>query len=91
MKALLRRSAHVDDPFTSISPFAVGAEGPFGPMTATGYAVDTVTPRFISGELRDDDRNDYSVQDLNMSARIMQGVDAEFRHRDEHGRTFQRL
>ncbi|HSZ75074.1 MAG TPA: S8 family peptidase [Rhizomicrobium sp.] len=68
----------MNDPFTSISPFAVGAEGPFGPVMATGYAIDTVTPRFISGELRDDDRNDYSVQDLNMTARIMQGVDANF-------------
>ena len=68
----------LSDQFTAISPFAIGMDGPFGPMSASSYAINTTTPHLISGEFRDADYNTYSIQDLNISTQIMQGVNADF-------------
>jgi subtilisin family serine protease len=71
----------MSDDFTSVSPFAMGMEGPFGPTFASGYSIDTTTPRLISGELRDSDYTTHSVQDLNVTTQIFQGMTADFGYR----------
>jgi subtilisin family serine protease len=61
--------------FTSYSPFVFASASPIGNLVATGYSVDTVTPRLISGEFLTQDRHTYSVQDLNVTASLASGVD----------------
>ncbi len=63
------------DNFTSSSPFVFATESPIGHLVATGYEVDTVTPRLISGEFRTTDSNAYSVEDLNITATLAPGVE----------------
>jgi hypothetical protein len=64
----------MSSPFTSYAPFAFSGAGPFGGFQASGYAVDTVTPRLLSGELLSQDRHTYSVRDLEFSAMVSNGV-----------------
>jgi subtilisin family serine protease len=61
--------------FTSFSPFVFAAQSPIGNLVATGYAVDTTTPRLLSGEFLTADRDRYNVQDLNVTASLAPGVD----------------
>ncbi|HEY2069617.1 MAG TPA: S8 family peptidase [Rhizomicrobium sp.] len=61
--------------FTSFSPFVFASDSPIGNLVATGYAVDTTTPRLISGEFQTRDRDQYSVQDLNITATLAKGVE----------------
>ncbi len=61
--------------FSTLSPFAVSMQGPLGNFEASGYAVDTVTPRLLSGQLRTTDHTDMAVRDLELSAPIAEGVE----------------
>jgi subtilisin family serine protease len=61
--------------FTSYSPFVFAAQSPIGNLVATGYSVDTVTPRLISGEFLTQDRHTYGVQDMTVTASLAPGVD----------------
>ncbi|HTQ12957.1 MAG TPA: S8 family peptidase [Rhizomicrobium sp.] len=63
------------DNFTSATPFVFASQSPIGNFVASGYAVDTTTPRLISGEFLTQDRDRYAIQDLNMSASLAPGVD----------------
>jgi len=63
--------------FTSYSPFVFASASPIGNLVATGYSVDTTTPRLISGELLTQDRHTYSVEDLNVTASLAPGVDLD--------------
>jgi subtilisin family serine protease len=67
-------SYFMSSPFTSYAPFAFSGQGPFGRFMASGYAVDTVTPRLLSGELLSQDRHRYDVRDLEFSAMVANGV-----------------
>jgi len=60
----------MSSPFVSYSPFAVGGQGPFGRFVASGYAVDTVTPRLASGEFLTSDRHRYDVRDLELTTAV---------------------
>ncbi|MGH6871935.1 MAG: S8 family peptidase [Rhizomicrobium sp.] len=63
------------DNFTAFSPFVFAGQTPIGNFVASGYAVDTTTPRLISGEFLTSDRSRYSVEDLNVTATLAPGVD----------------
>ena len=61
--------------FTSFSPFAFVTASPLGGnFVASGYAVDTVTPRLLSGELLTEDRSRYNVRDLELVAPLADGI-----------------
>ena len=61
--------------FTATTPFVFAAQSPIGNLVATGYEVDTTTPRLLSGEFLTSDKNQYSIQDLNVTATLAPGVD----------------
>ncbi|HEY1630338.1 MAG TPA: S8 family peptidase [Rhizomicrobium sp.] len=61
--------------FTSVSPFVFASDTPIGQLVATGYAMDTTTPRLISGQFLTQDRDQYSIQDLNVTATLAKGVE----------------
>jgi subtilisin family serine protease len=63
------------DAFTSYSPFVFASASPIGNLVASGYAVDTTTPRLISGEFLTNDRQRYDVRDLSVTASLAPGVD----------------
>lgn len=61
--------------FTSYTPFVFSSASPLGGnFVASGYTVDTVTPRLLSGELLNEDRSRYNVRDLELTAPISNGV-----------------
>ncbi|MGN6147032.1 MAG: S8 family peptidase [Rhizomicrobium sp.] len=60
----------LSSPFVSYAPFAVSGNGPLGHFVASGYAVDTVTPRLLSGEFLTSDRHRYDVRDLEFSTAL---------------------
>jgi hypothetical protein len=48
----------------------MSGQGPLGRFVASGYAVDTVTPRLLSGEFLTSDRHRYDVRDLQFSTAL---------------------
>lgn len=64
----------MSSPFTSYAPFAFSGNGPLGQFVASGYAVDTVTPRLLSGEFLTADRHTYDVRDLEFSTVLSGGL-----------------
>jgi subtilisin family serine protease len=60
----------LSSPFVSYAPFAMSGQGPLGRFVASGYAVDTVTPRLLSGEFLTSDRHRYDVRDLQFSTAL---------------------
>jgi len=60
----------LSSPFTSYAPFAFSGQGPLGRFVASGYAVDTVTPRLLSGELLTEDRHTYDVRNFEFSTAL---------------------
>jgi hypothetical protein len=60
--------------FNTFTPFAYSGDGPLGQFAASGYAVDSVTPRLLSGQLLDTDQHRYDVRDLEVAAAIAPGV-----------------
>jgi hypothetical protein len=64
----------MSQPFTAFSPFAFSGQGPFGQFVASGYAVDSYTPRLLSGEFLTEDRHRYDVRDLELSTALADGV-----------------
>ncbi|HEY2034844.1 MAG TPA: S8 family peptidase [Rhizomicrobium sp.] len=61
-------------PFTTFAPFAYAGNGPFGRFEASGYAVQSVTPRLLSGQFLTQDQQRYTVRDLEFSAALSDGV-----------------
>lgn len=68
----------VSDQFTSYSPFATDLQTPAGNFTASGYAVDTTTPRLLSGLIRSSDREQYDLRDLSVSTALAPGIGLDF-------------
>ncbi len=60
--------------YSTFTPFAFSAPSPIGSFVASGYAVDTVTPRLLTGGYLDRDLNRYNVRDLWIAAPLMGGV-----------------
>jgi len=63
--------------YSSVSPFATHVQTAFGTFTASGYAIDTTTPRLLSGVLADGDRHRFELRDLQVSARLSGGIDLD--------------
>ncbi|HSM95187.1 MAG TPA: S8 family peptidase, partial [Rhizomicrobium sp.] len=64
----------LSSPFTSYAPFAFAGEGPLGRFQASGYAVQSVTPRLLSGQFLTQDQRRYTVRDLEFSTALSDGV-----------------
>ena len=60
--------------FTTTSPFATTAQTALGNFTASGYVVDTTTPRLLQGLLVDRDVRKFSVRDLSVTASLADGI-----------------
>ncbi len=60
--------------FTTYSPFATNAQTALGNFTASGYVVDTTTPRLLQGLLVDQDARKFSVRDLSVTASLADGI-----------------
>lgn len=73
--------------FQTYVPFAGAMRTPLGLVTASGFAVNTTTPRLLSGEFLTADRHKYDLRDFQLSASLMPGVtlDAGY-HLDMAGR-----
>jgi subtilisin family serine protease len=73
--------------FTTFSPFGVSMDSPVGQLEASGYAVETTTPRLLSGEFRTSDYTQYDMRDVQLRAALAPGVslDAGY-HVDMAGR-----
>ncbi|HEV2561681.1 MAG TPA: S8 family peptidase [Rhizomicrobium sp.] len=72
-----------NDFVTSYSPFAVSMASPVGNFTASGYAVDTITPRLLSGMLRDNDRHQFDVRDLAITASLTDDLDLDLGYKTD--------
>jgi hypothetical protein len=63
--------------YAKISPFATHVQTAFGNFTASGFAVDTTTPRLLSGFLADSDRHRFDLRDFEVSAHLTSGIDLD--------------
>lgn len=68
-------SETMSEQFSTASPFAASLQSPVGNFIASGYTIDTVTPRLLSGMLRNEDRHKFDVNDLSVTAALGSGVD----------------
>ncbi len=65
------------DQFTSVKPFAAGVQTALGNFTASGYVVNTSTPRLLSGVLADRDSNRSQIRDFALSAHLSDSIDLD--------------
>jgi hypothetical protein len=63
------------DQFTTVQPFATRAQTAFGDFAASGYVVNTATPRLLSGVLADGDLNRFELRDFALTAHLTDRVD----------------
>lgn len=63
--------------YSAVTPFSAHVQTAFGDFTASGYAVDTTTPRLLSGLLTDSDRHRFDLRDFEVSANLSSGIDLD--------------
>ena len=63
--------------FSSVSPFATRADTALGSFSASGYGVETTTPRLLSGLLVDGDQHRFALRDFALSAHLGGGIDLD--------------
>lgn len=64
----------LSSPFTAYAPFDYSGDGPLGQFEASGYAVQSVTPRLLSGQFLTQDQRRYTVRDFELSTSLGSGV-----------------
>ncbi len=79
----------MDTQFTDVTPFAFGVDSPMGPLFASGYATDTVTPQAISGMFRGPaDYHEYDLRDFSLGVTVMPRVDINLGYHLDMGGAF---
>jgi len=74
---------------TDFIPFAFGIESPFGPLVASGYATDTVTPAAVSGMYRGaSDYHEYDLRDFSLGVTVAKGIDVNIGYHLDMGGAF---
>lgn len=74
---------------TDFIPFAFGIDSPIGPLVASGYATDTVTPAGVSGLYRGSrDYHEYDLRDFSLGVTVTPGVDLNIGYHLDMGGAF---
>jgi hypothetical protein len=74
---------------TDFIPFAFGIESPIGPLVASGYATDTVTPMGVSGMYRGSrDYHEYDLRDFSLGVTVAPGIDVNIGYHLDMGGAF---
>jgi hypothetical protein len=74
---------------TDFIPFAFGIESPIGPLVASGYATDTVTPAGVSGMFRGPaDYHEYDLRDFSLGVTVAPGIDINLGYHLDMGGAF---
>lgn len=74
---------------TDFIPFAFGVDSPIGPLVASGYATDTVTPMGVSGLYRGSrDYHDYDLRDFSLGVTVAPGIDVNIGYHLDMGGAF---
>ncbi len=74
---------------TDFIPFAFGIESPIGPLVASGYATDTVTPMGVSGLYRgSSDYHEYDLRDFSLGVTVAPGIDVNIGYHLDMGGAF---
>jgi|GEM_PF-684761 len=77
--------------FTDVIPFAFGVESPVGPLFASGYATDTVTPQAVAGMYRGPaDYHAYDLRDFSLGVTVAPGIDINVGYHLDMGGAFNR-
>lgn len=91
LRGLDSSSALMAAQFTDVIPFAFGVESPVGPLFASGYATDTVSPQAVSGMYRGPaDYHSYDLRDFSLGVTVAPGIDINVGYHLDMGGAFNR-